>query len=394
MISYDEALSALLAAARPVERSEMVPTHQALGRVLAQAVVSPINVPPADNSAMDGYAVRVSDFSNLDVCLPVGQRIPAGSVPAPLVAGSVARIFTGAPIPAGADAVVMQEKVLVQAQGICLDRLPVVGENIRRAGEDIAQGAQVLPQGTRLGAAHMGLIASVGVAQVCVYARLRVAVFFTGDELLMPGEALRPGTIYNSNRYVLHGLLGALGCEITDLGIVPDNLEATRAALRQAAADHDLVITCGGVSAGEEDHIKTALQAEGALDTWKIAIKPGKPFAFGRVAQTPFIGLPGNPVSSYATFLMLARPYLKKRQGDEDCVPRAITMRADFNWPRAAIVREFLRVRRNEKGGLDLFPKQGSGVLSSCAWADGLVDNPPEQPICAGDLVRYIPLEA
>ncbi|WP_018607299.1 gephyrin-like molybdotransferase Glp [Uliginosibacterium gangwonense] len=394
MLSYDEALSTLLAAAKPVERSEMVPVHQALGRVLAQAVVSPINVPPADNSAMDGYAVRVSDFNASDVCLPVGQRIPAGSVPVPLAAGSVARIFTGAPIPTGADAVVMQEKVRVQAEGICLDTLPTLGENVRRAGEDIAQGAEVLPQGTRLGAAHMGLIASVGIAKVKVYARLRVAVFFTGDELLMPGEALLPGTIYNSNRYVLHGLLGALGCEITDLGIVPDNLEATRAALRQAAANHDLVITCGGVSAGEEDHIKAALQAEGALETWKIAIKPGKPFAFGRVAQTPFIGLPGNPVSSYATFLMLARPYLKKCQGDQDCVPRAICMRADFNWPRAAIVREFLRVRRNENGGLDLFPKQGSGVLSSCAWADGLVDNPPEKPICAGDLVRYIPLEA
>lgn len=393
MLSYEEALENLLASAQPIERRETLATHLALGRVLASPVSSGINVPAADNSAMDGYAIRMDDVHTPDVCLPVSQRVPAGCVPEALVPGTAARIFTGAPIPPGADAVVMQERVDVLEQGIRLTIQPKLGDNIRRAGEDIAQGNVVLPQGVCLDPAGMGLLASVGTAEVEVYARLKVAVFFTGDELVMPGNALRSGTIYNSNRYVLHGLLGQLGCEVTDLGIVPDNLDATRAALRKAAQGHDLIITCGGVSAGEEDHVKAALQAEGALDIWKIAIKPGKPFAHGRVGETPFVGLPGNPVSSYVTFLMLVRPYIRKRLGELACRPESIAIRADFNWTKAPHVREFLRVRRNAQGGLDLFPKQGSGVLTSCAWADGLVDNPPDHPIAAGDIVRYINLK-
>lgn len=389
MLTYEQALDTLLAAAQPAAHTEILDTLQALGRVLAAPQFSTINVPPADNSAMDGYALRSSDLPAQ--LLPISQRIPAGSAPTALQLGTAARIFTGAPIPAGADAVVMQEKCLAEGEAVRIEQAPKPGENIRRAGEDIAIGAEVLPAGTRLGPAHLGLLASIGVAQVEVFARLRVAVFFTGDELVMPGAPLGPGQIYNSNRYVLHGLLGALGCVIIDLGIIPDNLAATRAALRQAAEGHDLVLTCGGVSVGEEDHIKAAVQAEGALETWKIAIKPGKPFAFGRVGATPFIGLPGNPVSSFATFVMLAQPYLRKRQGLHEVLPKAIRMRADFSWSKAPPVREFLRVQRNAAGGLDLFPKQGSGVLSSCAWADGFVSNPPGQLIQPGDLVDYIP---
>jgi len=390
MLTYEQALENLLAAAQPLSRTETIDPVFALGRILARPAVSTINVPPADNSAMDGYAVRVTERV-AGQALPVSQRIPAGSAPEPLLPGTAARIFTGAPIPAGAEAVVMQEKCVAEGDSVRIEHTPKSGENIRRQGEDIASGACILPAGECLSAAHMGLLASVGVAQVEVFARLRVSVFFTGDELLMPGEPLVPGKIYNSNRAVLHGLLGSMECEINDMGIVPDNLAATRAALREAAAHADLVLTCGGVSVGEEDHVKTAVQAEGGLDTWKIAIKPGKPFAFGHVGATPFIGLPGNPVSSFVTFLMLARPYLRKRQGGNDYLPRAITARADFSWQSPAHAREFLRVRRNPAGGLDLYPKQGSGVLSSCVWADGLVDNPSEQIIQPGDLVRYIP---
>lgn len=394
MLSYEEAMALLLDAALPQGRRERIDTASALGRILAEAVVSSIDVPPADNSAMDGYAIRVADLATVGATLSISQRIPAGADPAPLLPGTAARIFTGAPIPEGADAVVMQERCVAQAEGIVqINHLPRAGENVRRRGEDVAAGQRILAAGERLGPAQMGLAASVGVAQLEVLGRLRVAILFTGDELVEPGQPLPSGTIYNSNRYVLHGLLASLGCEVTDLGIVPDDLAATRAALREAAAGQDLVLTCGGVSVGEEDHVKAALQAEGVLESWQIAIKPGKPLAFGRVAATPFIGLPGNPVSSFVTFKMLVEPYIRKRQGCTAWFPKAIGMRADFDWSRPAPRREFLRVRRNAQGGLDLFPAQGSGVLTSCAWGDGLVDNPPGQAIQLGDMVRYIPFE-
>lgn len=391
MLTYEEALETLLAAARAVARTEIIDSHLALGRILAEPVCSAVNVPPVDNSAMDGYALRVADVVDLPIRLPVSLRVPAGAAPGVLPAGAAARIFTGAPVPAGADVVVPQENCRTEDGVVVLERQLRVGDNIRRAGEDIRMGAEVLAAGTLLGPAHMGLLASIGVAKVRVYDRLRVAAFFTGDELVMPGEALGPGKIYNSNRHVLHGLLGALGCVVTDLGIIPDNLEATRQALRQAAHGHDLIMTSGGVSVGEEDHVKNALQAEGSLQTWKIAIKPGKPLAFGEVAGTPFIGLPGNPVSGFVTFMILAQPYIRKSQGAGVVRPRALTLRADFAWTKATPMREFLRVRRNEQGGLELFPRQGSGVLSSCVWADGLVENPPETTIQPGDMVRYIP---
>ena len=394
LLSFDEALQKLLAAARPVTEIEEVDTVTAIGRTLAREQTSGIVVPPLDNSAMDGYAVRLADLPAAGARLAVAQRIPAGSVGTPLAAGTAARIFTGAPVPAGADAVVMQELCEHAGEGIVqVNHVPRPGENIRRAGEDIRSGAEILAAGTRLAPQDIGLAASVGLARLPVFRRLRVAVFFTGDELSMPGEALKPGGIYNSNRYTLRGLLAALGCEVRDLGIVPDSLEATRAALRTAAADSDVIITSGGVSVGEEDHVKAAVQAEGALDLWKIAIKPGKPLAFGKVSprDTAFIGLPGNPVSTFVTFLMLVRPFLLACQGARVTAPRGLMMRADFDWPKPDRRREFLRVRINHDGGLDLFPNQSSGVLTSCAWADGLVDNPPAQAVARGELVRFIP---
>ncbi|MCC6878681.1 MAG: molybdopterin molybdotransferase MoeA [Rhodocyclaceae bacterium] len=394
LLSFDEALHKLLAVARPVGEIEAVDTVAAAGRVLARAQSSGLTVPPLDNSAMDGYAVRTADVAAAGARLPVAQRIPAGAVGTPLVPGTAARIFTGAPLPEGADAVVMQELCEHAGEGVVqVNHVPQAGENIRRAGEDIRAGAEILDAGTRLLPQDIGLAASVGLATLPVFRRLRVAVFFTGDELSMPGEALKPGGIYNSNRYSLRGLLAALGCEVHDLGIVRDSLEATRTALREAAATSDVIVTSGGVSVGEEDHVKAAVQAEGSLDLWKIAIKPGKPLAFGKVSRrdTAFIGLPGNPVSTFVTFLVLVRPFLLACQGARVTMPRGLMMRADFDWPKPDRRREFLRVRINEDGGLYLFPNQSSGVLTSCAWADGLADNPAGQAVARGELVRFLP---
>jgi molybdopterin molybdotransferase len=396
MLSVREALDFLLGAARAVEESEVIATLEANGRVLAADVSSTLNVPSADNTQMDGYAVRAADCASGSATLKVAQRIPAGQVGAPLQPGTAARIFTGALIPEGADAVVMQEQCEASGDEVTVRHTPQPGEWIRRTGEDITAGSVILPAGTRLRAQELGLAASVGLAQLPVRRRVRVAVFSTGDELAMPGEPLKPGSIYNSNRFTLRGLLENFGCEITDFGIVPDSLEATRATLRDAARGHDLIITSGGVSVGEEDHIKPAVEAEGQLNMWQIAVKPGKPLAFGEVrrdgGKAYFLGLPGNPVSSFITFLLFVRPFLLRLQGASGPVePRAYPMRADFDWPKADRRNEFLRARINAEGGLDLFPNQGSGVLTSTVWGDGLIDNPPGHPIAKGETVRFIP---
>jgi molybdopterin molybdotransferase len=395
MLDFDDVLARLLAAARPVAQTETLATLEADGRVLAQPQYSDLDVPPLDNSSMDGYAVRCADVPAPGTRLPVSQRIPAGSAGVPLAPGTAARIFTGAPIPRGADAVVMQELCEHGEQGVMINHLPRPGEWIRRSGEDIRHGALILEAGVRLRPQELGLAASVGLARLPVFRRPRVALFSTGDELVMPGEPLPEGAIYNSNRFVLHALLRRAGCEVTDLGIVPDRLEATRAALRAAAGGHDLILTSGGVSVGEEDHLRPAVRAEGELDLWKIAIKPGKPLAFGRVGSganpAAFIGLPGNPVSSFVTFALLVRPFLLRLQGVADVLPAAIELRADFEWPKPDPRREFLRARRNGSGGLDLFPNQSSGVLTSTVWGDGLVDNPPGRAIRAGAAVRFLP---
>jgi len=397
----DDALAELLGHAHALTGHEMVSTFDADGRVLAQDLVSALQVPPQDNSSMDGYALRCADLTGPNPVLIVGQRIAAGASGAPLTAGTAARIFTGAPVPEGADAIVMQEDCeLIPAEGddlpaIRLSKPPVQGQWIRRAGEDVTRGAVVLTRGARLTPASLGLAASIGLDRLQVARRPRVALFSTGDELVMPGEVapeqMKPGSIYNSNRFFLRALLHRLGCEVSDLGIVPDRRDATLAALQSAAQDHDLILTSGGVSVGEEDHIKPAVQALGRLDLWQIAIKPGKPFAYGRVQDAHFIGLPGNPVSSFVTFLLLVRPFLLKLQGAQNLAPETIALSAHFTWPRADKRREFLRARRNAAGGLDLFENQSSGVLTSAVWGDGLVDNPPGQTIAPGDLVRFVP---
>ncbi|NDP60011.1 MAG: molybdopterin molybdotransferase MoeA [Oxalobacteraceae bacterium] len=396
MLPVAEALALLLAAARPVTGHEVIDTLEANGRVLALAQSSQLDVPPMDNTQMDGYAVRAADCVDGAARLRVAQRIPAGHVGQPLLAGTAARIFTGALIPEGADAVVMQEQCTADGDDVIVAHTPASGEWIRRRGEDIRTGSEILAAGTRLRGQELGLAASVGLATLPVVRKLKVAVFFTGDELAMPGEVLKPGAIYNSNRFTLRGLLENLGCDITDYGIVPDTLAATRETLRLAGQEHDLIITSGGVSVGEEDHIKPAVEAEGRLNMWQIAVKPGKPLAFGEVNRSGqgtafFLGLPGNPVSSFVTFLLFVRPFILRLQGVDNVAPQAYAMQAGFDWPKADRRNEFLRVRVGPDGALELFPNQGSGVLTSTVWGDGLVDNPAGKVIVAGDIVRFIP---
>jgi molybdopterin molybdotransferase len=412
MLATADALATLLSAASPMAGTESIPTLQALNRVLSADVTSPLDVPPMNTSAMDGYAIRTADLARTgNTTLPVSQRIPAGHAPTPLTPGTAARIFTGATVPPGADAIVIQEQTEIAGDQVTILHTPQAGEWITAQGADIRSGSVILPAGTRLTPQALGLAASVGCAELAVRRRVKVAVFFTGDELTMPGEPLKPGAIYNSNRFTLRALLDRLGCEVTDYGIVADKLDATRATLREAAHAHDLILTCGGVSVGEEDHVKPAVEAEGRLSMWQIAMKPGKPLAFGAVrraathqdaeasasasasapTETFFIGLPGNPVSSFATFLLFVRPFLLRQAGVQSVAPRALSLRADFTQSKADRRNEFLRARINAQGGLDLFPNQSSAVLTSTVWGDGLIDNPPNHAISAGETVRFIP---
>ena len=399
LLSLDDALPQLLAQAHVLSAVQTVSTFEADGRVLAQNVVSALQVPPQDNSSMDGYAVRAADCAQAGAVLRVTQRIPAGTHGTQLHAGEAARIFTGAPIPPGADAVVMQEDCeALEGEQVQVNKAVPAGQWIRRSGEDVTRGATVLSKGTRLTPAELGLAASIGLAQLQVSARPRVALFSTGDELVMPGdvapEAMPAGAIYNSNRFFLRAMLQRLGCEVTDLGIVPDKRDATIAALRNAAQHHDLILTSGGVSVGEEDHIKPAVESLGELNLWQLVIKPGKPFAYGKVNRDGgachFMGLPGNPVSSFVTFLLLVRPFVLALQGVTKTDIARTDMTAHFDWLRADKRREFLRVKRNVQGGLELFPNQSSGVLTSAVWGDGVVDNPAGQTISKGDTVRFI----
>jgi molybdopterin molybdotransferase len=412
--SLDDALSELLGKVAPLQGDEQVSTFDADRRVLARAVTSALNVPGFDNSAMDGYALRSGDLLQSNAALPqtgtvlrqtgtvlrITQRIPAGHFDQALHAGEAARIFTGAPMPPGADTVVMQEDCTDLGDGtVRVNAAAQPGQWVRRVGDDITQGTVVLPQGTLLGPAELGLAASIGLHQLHVTRRARVALFSTGDELVMPGDVapqnLKPGSIYNSNRFFLRTLLQRAGCDVTDLGIVPDNRDATVAALQTAAQNHDLILTSGGVSVGEEDHVKPAVQQLGSLDLWSISMKPGKPFAYGTVGAAHFVGLPGNPVSSFVTFLLLVRPLLAAlhgQRGDLKAI-KSVAARADFTWVKADKRREFLRARRNDHGGLDVYPNQSSGVLTSAVWADGLVDNPAGSTIALGDTVRFIPFD-
>ncbi|WP_432722487.1 molybdopterin molybdotransferase MoeA [Jeongeupia wiesaeckerbachi] len=391
MLTVDQASEQLLAAARRMTETETLALNDALGRVLATDVVSTLAVPGFDNSAMDGYALNVANFV-APTTFHVAQRIAAGETGSALAPGEAARIFTGAPIPSGANAVAMQEDCSVDGNTLTVNGKPFHGQHIRRRGEDVQQDAVVIQAGTRLGAAELGLLAAVGVARVAVVRRLRVALLSTGNELAEPGTPLAPGQIYNSNRYAISALLREAGCIVSDLCIVPDQFAATRDILADAAATHDVVLSTGGVSVGEEDHVKAAVESLGALSLWKIAIKPGKPFACGRIGDADFIGLPGNPVSSFVTFVVFVRPFLAARSGGHAPTP-TIGVAAGFAIERAGNRREYLRARLVD-GRAVLYPNQSSGVLTSVVWADGLVVVPEGRMVQAGEPVDFIPLAA
>lgn len=394
LLPFEAAVERLAGAAQVIGEHEEVGLREALGRVLAEPVGSRIDVPGWDYSAMDGYALRAADCSGSGCELPVSQRVPAGVDPQPLAGGTAARIFTGAPIPPGADTIVMQEHCTALDERMRVDHPAEAGANIRRRGEDIQAGGEVVAAGTRLDPQHIGLAAAVGVATLRVCRRPRVALFASGDELLMPGEPLAPGKIYNSNLFTATGLLQALGCEVIDLGIVEDTLEATKAALARGAEQADLVLASGGVSVGEEDHVKPAVEALGSLDMWKIAIRPGKPVAFGHVNNTPFIGSPGNPVSLFVTFLLFVRPFLMRMQGREDWRLRAQQGIADFDWPRPDKRREFQRARvalDGDEPRVSVHPSRSSGVLSSVTWANALAVIPEGAVLQRGDRVAFLP---
>ncbi len=392
---FDEALDFLLSRARSVTETERLPLARALGRALAEPVRSRVDVPPWDNSAMDGYAVNLKSLKEGET-LRVAQRIPAGTAGTELEPGTAARIFTGAPIPPGADAVVMQEVCEVEGDWVRISELPAPGANIRRAGEDILQGEEVLPRGIRLQPQHLGLAASVGLAEVAVYRRLKVAIFSSGDELVMPGEALDSGQIYNSNTFTLGGLVERLGCDVIQLGMVEDTLQATCDALSRGAAEADIIIASGGVSVGEEDHVKPAVERLGSLDLWKVAIRPGKPLAFGQVAETPFLGAPGNPVSLFATFTLFMRPFILRMQGVEKGLLQT-PYRAIAAFEKAAddkrreYARGRLEIDEQGRAVVRLYPNRSSGVLSSVAWANGFAVLPAMTAIAPGDTIDFIP---
>ncbi|MFQ6558874.1 molybdopterin molybdotransferase MoeA [Pseudomonas sp. Lb2C1-1] len=390
-MAVEVALERLLemAAATPIVQREHLPLAAALGRVLAEDLVSSLDLPPWPNSAMDGYALRLADWNGEP--LTVSQRIFAGQAPEPLAVGTCARIFTGAPVPAGADCVEMQENAVVEDdQRVRFIEPMISGQNIRPRGQETTVGEQVLSAGTRLGPIELGLAASLGCASLEVVRKVRVAVLSTGDELVEPGQALGPGQIYNSNRVLLCGWLQRMGCEVVDAGILPDDLSATRERLAQLS-DVDLILSTGGVSVGEADFLGIALREDGELALWKLAIKPGKPLTFGHYRGVPVIGLPGNPASTLVTFALLARPYLLRRQGVQSVAPLKFKVPAGFAWPKAGGRREYLRGRM-ENGRAIIYRNQSSGVLRSAAWAEGLVEVLEGRTLVEGDEVGFIPL--
>lgn len=391
LMPLEQALSRMSSHARPVPAAEECALTECLGRILAKDIPVPLDVPPADNSAVDGYAVRVADIG-AGRPVPVSARIPAGAAACSLTPGTAARIFTGSEIPAGADAVVMQERTEALDGAVRILADPEVGQNIRRRGQDLALGDTALTRGTRIRSQELGLLASMGYARVPVYKRLRVAVLSTGDELVEPGTALAPGQIYNTNRYTLHGLLASLGCECILNTTLPDHRGITRDTLQSAAHKADLIITSGGVSVGEEDHVRAVLEEHGELSLWRLAIKPGKPLAFGHLDGTPVLGLPGNPAAVLVTFLMVGLPYLRACMGLPARPLIGEQLPSAFDVTTPSVRREFVRARKELRDGKTVvaaFPNQSSGVLSSACWANGLAVVPEHTTLSEGELVTY-----
>lgn len=392
MLSVDQAKQQILDTAELKVGTESIPLFDALNRRLAEDIFSPIDVPPADNSAMDGIAMNCGDCQPDSNTLVISQRIAAGEAPQPLASGTAARIFTGAEIPAGANTVEMQENCAFSDGSVSFGNAPEPGKNIRRRGQDIESGSLVLTKGSLLRSQELGLLASIGIAHFSVYQKLKVGVFSTGDELVEPGLPLREGQIYNSNRYTLAGMIQECGCEFVDLGKVEDSLEATISLLKSSASKVDVLVSSGGVSVGEEDHVKPAVEAVGSLSLWKIALKPGKPLAVGKVAETPFFGLPGNPVSSFATFLLFVKPFLGLCGGVGTNSELELSwLQVPANFERKEVSREeYLRVRLVE-GKAELFANQSSGVLSSVSWSTGLVRQKIGDSIEQNSSVDYLP---
>jgi molybdopterin molybdotransferase len=393
LLPVDDVLADLLSKVSPTRKITSCALDDALGRYLAADITSLIDVPPEANSAMDGYAVKSSEIVKDNIYV-VSDRIPAGRVGAPLAAGTVARIFTGAPVPDGADAVVIQENTESpgdNSNSVVIRTSAAPGENVRPRGQDIAAGTTILKCGRRLSPQDLGLIASVGIAEVEVFERLTISIMSTGDELVEPPESLRPGQIYNSNRFALAGLLKNMGMDVVDLGVIEDTPGATEEALRRGARESDCIVSTGGVSVGEEDYVRDVVESLGRLDIWRIAIKPGKPLAFGEVLGTPFFGLPGNPVSTFVTFIVIARPYLVAYQGGESTENEYYMGEAEFEYKGGAR-REYLRVQAEASSNavvLRKFSKQGSGVMSSVSWANALAEVEIGQQVGPGDMLRY-----
>ena len=396
LMSADDALSFLIDSASVTAMTEAVSLDDSLGRILASDIHSTINVPGFDNSAMDGYTIALNEtqVAQENLSFDVVDRIAAGSTGNDLKIGNAARIFTGAPIPNGANTVVMQEECTLSEDKsqITVKRAINLNENIRPTGNDILKDNVILSSGRQIKPQDISLAASVGVGELVVFKKIKVGVFFTGDELVEPGNPLTPGKIYNSNRYALVALLKQVGCDVINLGNIEDKLDATCEALEALESQCDLIMTTGGVSVGEEDHVKPAVEKLGELNLWKIRMKPGKPLAYGKVKQTPFIGLPGNPVSSFVTFCIFSLPFIKKMQGNSNYESKILKVKTNFDCKRAKPRREYARVRidhSTETPLANLFPKQGSDVMSSVVWADGIIEIPENTTFETGTILNY-----
>ncbi|MGF6331223.1 molybdopterin molybdotransferase [Pseudomonas sp. BS3782 TE3695] len=394
LMPVDEAISRLLDQAPPPPPAQMVRLDHAMGRVLAADIHSPVNLPAWDNSAMDGYALRAADLPQVGGCLSIGGRIAAGDqASSPLLAQQAVQIFTGAPLPPGADTVVPQERCRVEGERVWFPPVSV-GDHVRKEGEEVRRGDLLLKAGKRLRAQELGLLAGAGIARVEVYRPLQVCLLSSGNELREPGDPLAPGQIYNSNRYCLAALLRGWGVEVHDYGVMVDELAASRHALSLASSECDLLLSSGGVSVGEEDHLKQAIEELGNVDFWRLAIQPGKPLAFGEVAGKPWIGMPGNPSAALITALVVVRPFLLRAQGVTDVLPVPLAVPAGFDWLQRNKRRQYLRARLTPGAdgqlSVELHPQQSSAMLTAACWADGLAVIECEQQVLKHDNVMFL----